>query len=68
MSSLDEIKVLARTDRMGAAEMLGRGLMAGDPDTFKQGYSRENAVLATTDMLGLTDSERDTLRERLPDL
>ena len=68
MTDLETIKAMFKIDRMRAGETMARALMAGDPDTFKAGYSRENALLATVEMLSMTDSERDTLRERLPNL
>jgi hypothetical protein len=68
MDELESIRRELKVDRMRAAERLGRALMAGDPDTFKAGYSRENAVMATGEMLGLTAYECDLLRERLPEL
>jgi hypothetical protein len=36
----------ASGDENLAAALLARGLMQGDPETFKVGYSRESAVLA----------------------
>ena len=33
-----------------AAALLAQGLMRGDPATFKQGYTRENAVIAAQEM------------------
>lgn len=32
-------------NRIEQAAMLAQGLMRGDPATFKQGYTRENAVI-----------------------
>lgn len=46
---------------------LARGLMEGDPATFKVGYSQENAVLAVQDLHKLTDEEADELRIKLGD-
>ena len=50
-----------------AAEALARGLMAGDPDSFKAGYSAESAALAAVEMFALDDAQAAELRRRLPD-
>lgn len=38
------------------------GLMAGDPATFRAGYTLDNALLAVQDVYGVTDEEADTIR------
>lgn len=41
------------------------GLMEGDAATFKQGYTRENAVLAAVEAFELNDIQRDELENKL---
>lgn len=52
--------------REEAAAVLAEGLMAGDPATFKQGYTRENAVIAACEMFEITslDTVEKTLADR----
>ncbi len=47
-----------------AAVQLARDLMAGDPATFKAGYSLENAVIAACEAFGGSVS-RDDLRAKV---
>jgi len=37
-------------NRIEQAALLAQGLMRGDPVTFKQGYTRENAVICAQEM------------------
>lgn len=46
----------------GAPVELARDLMRGDPDTFKRGYSAENATLAVKDLFCLTETETERVR------
>lgn len=48
-------------DELTQRELL-RGLMRGDPATFQQGYSAENAVLAVQERFHLDDSDAQRLR------
>jgi hypothetical protein len=41
--------------RLLAAVMLARGLMQGDPEKFKAGYTKENALLAAYEMFDIND-------------
>jgi hypothetical protein len=45
-----------------AIRQLVHDLMEDDPATFKQGYTRENAVIATADAFGVS---RDQVEEQL---
>lgn len=45
-----------------AVERLVADLMAGDPDTLKAGYSRDNAIIAAAEAFGIT---RDEVEEQL---
>jgi hypothetical protein len=40
-----------------AIEAFIADLMAGDPKTFKAGYTRENAVIAASDAFGIPREE-----------
>lgn len=40
-------------------------LMAGDPATFKAGYTRPNAVLASVEAFDLNDDQRAELEAKL---
>lgn len=46
-----------------AAYAFCRDLMQGDPATFKVGYTRENAILATIEAFNLDAIEQSYLRE-----
>lgn len=49
-----------------AAAVLAQGLMKGDPATFKQGYTRENALIAACDMFPMVEkAEVDTELKQL---
>lgn len=46
-----------------AIPFFAANLMAGDPGTFKNGYSRENAIIATAEAF---DISRDAVEELVP--
>lgn len=50
---------------MRGAEALTRDLAAGDPDSFKAGYSIPSAVLAAAEAFGLAEDERAELACRV---
>lgn len=50
-----------------APRELALALMAGDPATFKQGYTKENAILAVIDVQKLNEADAANLREELAD-
>ncbi|MBJ7457609.1 MAG: hypothetical protein JHD02_00325 [Thermoleophilaceae bacterium] len=50
-----------------APRELAVALMAGDPAAFKQGYTKENAILAVIDMQKLNEADAANLREELAD-
>lgn len=50
-------------DQTVAAQAFAAGLMAGDPATFKAGYTRDNAVIATADAF---DLPRETVENLIP--
>lgn len=58
-----EHKRAAGGSKVLAAITIGRGLMAGDPATFKQGYTAENAFLAVVDLASLHDDTFTTDEE-----
>lgn len=55
----------ANGDRVTAAEMFARRLMRGDPQTFKAGYTAENALLTVVEAFGLTIEEQRGVAQRL---
>ena len=51
-------------DHLGPEEAVRRfvtDLMAGDPDTFKAGYTRENAIIATAETFDLSREDVEEL-------
>lgn len=57
-------------DRLAAATDIAARLMSGDPATFKQGYTADNAVIAVADLAKrsggeLTADELAELKRRL---
>lgn len=66
MSSLrDEYLAKNDGDRVLAAADLARALMRGEAESFKSGYSQENAILAARDLFYLTDPEVSGLRDEM---
>jgi len=64
-SYYDFIMATAKTDPMAAAEILCTGLMRGDRDTLKLGYSLGSALIATLDQIQLTNQEIGVLVEKI---
>lgn len=58
---LTPILARAKDDPLGAAKELGRGLMRGNAEQFKQGYSADAAYLAARDMIDLGDQGRKSM-------
>jgi len=51
-------------DPAEAAANMAEALMRDDPETFKQGYSRDNAVIAAAEYLGVDRDEVENALER----
>jgi len=52
-------------DKISAAAEVAAGLMAGDPATFKAGYTLDNAVIAAAEVYELDDAAQTAVRMRL---
>jgi len=51
-TTLREQYLIGSTGPLHAATKLMDDLMAGDPETFKQGYSADNALIAAHEVFG----------------
>lgn len=62
MSVIDEILIANKGRRLQSIAVLAHGLMVGDKETMKLGYSRETALSAAIEAMSLiTRDERETL-------
>lgn len=64
-SYYDFIMDTAKTDPLGAAEMLCTGLMRGDRDSLKLGYDIGAALIATLEQIPLTTQQIGVLMYRI---
>jgi hypothetical protein len=64
-SFYDQIMEQAQTDPLGAAQLLCEGLMRGDSDSLKMGYSIGSALIATLEQVPLTANQIGALVERV---
>ena len=55
----------AKTDRLGAAKMMVVGLMQGDRESLKMGYSLGSALIATLKQIPLDTDEIGWLVEQV---
>ena len=54
-------KYIAHLGHGEAVRRFVADLMAGDPENFKAGYSRENAVIATAEAFSMTNEQVEDL-------
>jgi hypothetical protein len=59
----EELLSQAKGDPVDAAVAMAQSLMEDDPIAFKAGYTRENAVIAAAEYMGV---EREAVEARLP--
>lgn len=52
-------------DRVEAATAIAFGLMKDEPEKYKAGYTAENALLAVTQLAGLTTEEQELVGQEL---
>jgi hypothetical protein len=55
----------ASGDAALAAALIAKGLMRGDPDTFKAGYTRPNALMTAFEVLARDAVDRERTAEIL---
>lgn len=67
MSITERLLTQAGGNKSKAGAELTKGLMRGDPDTFKQGYSLASALMATIEQYNLSPREVALVAEHVVD-